>query len=73
MSEDYDVDLLGSLPLDIKIREDLDGGNPTVVNDQNSPITKIFSEIAVKIASKVAGYIEDHTVKFPKIVIDKNT
>jgi ATP-binding protein involved in chromosome partitioning len=73
MSEDYDVDLLGSLPLDIKIREDLDGGKPTVINDQNSPITKIFSEIAVKIASKVAGYSEDHTVKFPKIVIDKNT
>ena len=31
MRKDYDVDLLGSLPLDIKIREDLDDGKPTVV------------------------------------------
>jgi ATP-binding protein involved in chromosome partitioning len=73
MSKDYNVDLLGSLPLDIKIREDLDGGKPTVVNDNNSPITKIFSEIAIKIASKIADYSEDHTSKFPKIVIEKNT
>ena len=36
-----------------QIREDLDGGKPTVVNDNNSPITKIFSEIAIKIASEV--------------------
>ena len=73
MSKDYNVELLGSLPLDIKIREDLDGGKPTVINDNNSPITKIFSEIAIKIASKIADYSEDHTSKFPKIVIEKNT
>ena len=42
MGKDYNVDLLGSLPLDIKIREDLDDGKPTVVNDHNSPITKTF-------------------------------
>ena len=31
MSKDYAVDLLGSLPLDIKIREQADSGKPTVV------------------------------------------
>jgi len=72
MSKDYNVDLLGSLPLDIKIRKDLDNGKPTVANDMNSPITKIFSEIAIKTASKVADISEDHSAKFPKIVIDKN-
>ena len=73
MGKDYNVDLLGSLPLDIKIREDLDNGKPTVVNDHNSPITNIFSEVAMKMAAKVADYSEDHTSKFPKIVIEKNT
>ena len=31
MAQKYGVDLLGSLPLDIKIREQADGGRPTVV------------------------------------------
>ena len=56
MGKDYNVDLLGSLPLDIKIREDLDNGKPTVEKDHNSPITKIFSEVAMKMAAKVADY-----------------
>ena len=73
MSKDYNVDLLGNLPLDIKIREDLDNGKPTVARDKSSPITKIFSEIAIKTASKIADYSEDHSGKFPKIVIEKNT
>jgi ATP-binding protein involved in chromosome partitioning len=73
MSKDYNVDLLGNLPLDIKIREDLDNGKPTVARDKGSPITKIFSEIAIKTASKIADYSEDHSGKFPKIVIEKNT
>ena len=33
MGKDYDVELLGSLPLDIKIREQADSGMPTVVAD----------------------------------------
>ena len=31
MCKDYDVEFLGSLPLDIRIREETDSGNPTVV------------------------------------------
>ena len=33
MASDYDVELLGSLPLDIRIREQADSGKPTVVAD----------------------------------------
>ena len=72
MCSDYDTELLGSLPLDIKIREDLDNGKPTVARDKSSPITKIFSEIAIKTASKIADYSEDHSGKFPKIVIQQS-
>lgn len=73
MSNDYSVDLLGSLPLDLKIREDLDNGNPSVAKNEESSISEIFSGIAIKTSSKVADFSEDHSVKFPKIVIDKNT
>ena len=36
MSEDYEVPLLGSLPLALKIRQDLDRGVPTVVRSIES-------------------------------------
>ena len=36
-------------------------------------LQRLFSEVAMKMAAKVADYSEDHTSKFPKIVIEKNT
>ena len=38
MCKDYDVEFLGSLPLDIRIREQADSGKPTVVADPDGPI-----------------------------------
>ena len=37
MAEQYNVDLLGALPLDIRIREETDGGKPTVVAEPEIP------------------------------------
>jgi len=72
MSKDYDTELLGSLPLDINIRKSLDDGCPSVTQDPNSPTSKIFNSIALKTALKIAELTEDHTSKFPKIVIENN-
>lgn len=69
MSKDYNVDLLGSLPLDIKIREQSDGGEPTVVADPDGDIAKVYKEIARKSAIKIANAGLDHSGKFPNIVI----
>jgi ATP-binding protein involved in chromosome partitioning len=69
MSKDYNVDLLGSLPLDIKIREQADSGKPTVVAEPNSKIADIYREIARKAAIKIANAGLDHSGKFPNIVI----
>jgi ATP-binding protein involved in chromosome partitioning len=69
MATDYNVDLLGSLPLDIKIREQSDGGKPTVVNEPDSKIASIYKEIARKAAIKIANASLDHSSKFPNIVI----
>ena len=38
MSQQYDVDLLGQLPLDISIREGVDNGKPTVAIDPDARI-----------------------------------
>ena len=69
MAHDYEVELLGSLPLDIKIREQVDGGQPTVVADPGGRIAGIYRDIARRIAVKVAERAKDMTAKFPNIVI----
>jgi len=69
MSKDYNVDLLGSLPLDISIRELTDSGKPTVISQPNSKIARIYKEIARKAAIKIANASLDHSSKFPNIVI----
>ena len=69
MAEDYDVAFLGSLPLDISIRENADSGKPTVVTDPDGPIALAYRDIARKVAAKLAIQAKDYSSKFPNIVI----
>jgi ATP-binding protein involved in chromosome partitioning len=69
MAKDYNVDLLGSLPLDIGIRMQADSGKPTVIAEPDSKVTAIYKEIARKAAIKIANTSLDHSSKFPNIVI----
>ena len=69
MSKDYKVDVVGSLPLDIKIREHADSGKPTVVAEPDSRSAQIYKEIARKVAARIAELAKDHSGAFPKIVI----
>jgi ATP-binding protein involved in chromosome partitioning len=69
MAKDYNVDLLGSLPLDIGIRMQADSGTPTVIANPDSKIAAIYKEIARKAAIKIANTSLDHSSKFPNIVI----
>ncbi|HEX4329082.1 MAG TPA: iron-sulfur cluster carrier protein ApbC [Burkholderiales bacterium] len=73
MAQDYGIDLLGSLPLDIGIREQTDTGRPTVVSDPDGMIAGIYKTIARKMAVKIADSMKDMTGKFPNIVISKST
>jgi len=69
MCKDYNVDLLGSLPLDIKIREQADGGVPTVVAEPDGTIAATYKQIARTVAVKLSQLALDHSSKFPNIVI----
>ena len=73
MAQDYGVDLLGSLPLDIRIREQADSGTPTVVADPDSRPSQIYRDIGRRVAVKVAAIAKDTSAVFPKIVIQKST
>ncbi|HEB59890.1 MAG TPA: iron-sulfur cluster carrier protein ApbC [Gammaproteobacteria bacterium] len=72
MSEQYDVDLLGALPLDITIREQADSGEPTVAKDPESRIAQIYRDIARRTAAKLSLREKDLSAAFPKIVIQNN-
>ncbi len=69
MCRDFGVEFLGSLPLDIRIREQADSGKPTVVSDPDGPVAGIYRDIARKVAARIARQAEDRTALFPKIVI----
>jgi ATP-binding protein involved in chromosome partitioning len=69
MSKDYGVELLGALPLDIRIREQTDSGKPTVVADPDGRVAEIYRQIARRVAVKIAEKQQDHSAAFPKIVI----
>jgi ATP-binding protein involved in chromosome partitioning len=69
MCADYNVEFLGGLPLDIRIREQTDSGNPTVAADPDGSIARVYKQIARRIAVKVADMAQDHSAAFPKIVV----
>jgi ATP-binding protein involved in chromosome partitioning len=69
MGKDYEVEVLGHLPLDINIRMQVDGGKPTVVADPTGRVAEIYHNIARRVAIKIADKTKDMTSKFPNIVI----
>lgn len=69
MADEYDLNLLGSLPLDIHIREDADNGEPTVVKDPEGDIAQAYRTIARRLAAKLAMQGKNYAAAFPNIVI----
>lgn len=69
MAREYDVAALGSLPLDIRIREQADGGTPTVAAMPDSDIARRYREIAMNAAGRLSLQAKNKAIGFPKIVV----
>ena len=69
MAKKNNIELLGSLPLDINIRKFADSGKPTVASDPDGRPAEIYKSIARKMAAKLAIKGKDYSSKFPNIVI----
>jgi ATP-binding protein involved in chromosome partitioning len=69
MAKEYDVEYLGGLPLDIRIRQQADSGRPTVVADPDGELAELYRKIARKVAVKIAEKSRDMSLKFPSIVV----
>lgn len=50
----YQLPLLGALPLALSIREQADGGRPTVAADPESSISHLYRKIARQVAASIA-------------------
>ena len=72
MAEQYGIALLGELPLDAHIREEADGGNPTVVAAPDSPRARAYFEMARRAAAALSRRARDRSSVFPKIVVEES-
>jgi ATP-binding protein involved in chromosome partitioning len=72
MADDFDVVLLGQLPLDAKIREQTDNGKPTVLFDSESAAAAAYRLAAERMAAAQAEQGRDYSSKFPNIVIEES-
>lgn len=70
IAKDYGVPLLGSLPLQLSIREQTDAGTPTVISDPDSEATGIYMSIAQALTAALAKADTSSSVRhFPEISI----
>ena len=70
MADEYGLPMLGALPLDISIRENADGGTPTVIRDPDGPISRLYRDIACRAAARLSQQAKDYSSRFPEIVIE---
>lgn len=71
LSQEYNFDVLGQLPIDPGIGNQTEAGIPTVLAQPESASARIYSQIAIKTAAHLAKLAVDHSSKFPKIVVEK--
>ena len=53
IASDYGVEVIGSLPLDLSIREHTDSGNPIVVAQPDGAVAKAYRALADQVVEKV--------------------
>ena len=73
MAEQYGVDYLGALPLNMQIRVQADSGKPTVVAEPDSEVAGIYKAVARQVAVKIALKAKDYSGKFPTIAVSAST
>lgn len=70
MAEERDSELLGELPLDIRIRSGADDGEPIVASDPQGELADAYGDIALRAAARVWLNTRLGTKVAPTIVIE---
>jgi ATP-binding protein involved in chromosome partitioning len=69
IADDYQTTLLGSLPLALSIREEADGGTPTVVARPDSAESRLYQETARAMAARLSLNAPAER-EFPRVVME---
>ena len=70
MAEACGVPLLGSMPLDLKIREQADSGRPTLVADPDSQAAGLYRDMARRLAASLSKLPKDYSTKMPGVAVE---
>ena len=73
MAAEFGLAYLGALPLKLQIREQADGGCPTVVADPDGEVAGLYKSLARQVAVTVAAKAKDFSSRFPTITISKDS
>ncbi|MDQ2736589.1 MAG: iron-sulfur cluster carrier protein ApbC [Pseudomonadota bacterium] len=73
MAAEFGIDYLGALPLKLSIREQADGGTPTVAAEPDGEVAALYRAVARKVAVKIAERSKDFSSRFPTITVSKDT
>jgi len=65
LAREENIELLGQIPLSLKVREQADSGRPTVIAEPDSEIAQRYRQIARKLLGKLSGTAT--APAFPKI------
>lgn len=69
MAEEFHVPLLGSMPLDLKIRLQADNGQPTLVAEPDSKVAGLYKDMARKLAAGLSKLPKDYSSKMPAVSV----
>ena len=69
MAKDFEIPLLGQLPLAMEIRSSLDAGEPTMMKDSDSPLAQSYRSLALRTAGVLSVMPRSMVMQMPKIVI----
>jgi ATP-binding protein involved in chromosome partitioning len=72
LAGDYDVPVLGSLPLDRAIQAHSEAGRPTVVAEPEGAVAAAYRTIALRAAGVLAASGKDYSRLFPKITVEES-
>jgi len=70
MAKEYKTNLLGSIPLATRIREETDKGLPTVVSEPKASITQAYKNLTLRLLAELAASQKDYSNLFPNIVVE---
>ena len=70
MAHDYELPLLGQVPLNAAIRLEADSGNPSVVADPDGPAASEFMNIARKVSAALSLRKKDYKKTFANVVVE---